>query len=117
MPLTKENSIYRTHEIKSNMLCNLKTSLQKLYFFTKDGNLVKFIEVFEKSKLNVDSIDDNGNSLLTIAVQCSAYEIAEYLLNVGADVNSQNVRNLLIKIMFFVFIEIYELSFTLRSFP
>jgi ankyrin repeat protein len=91
MPLTKENSVYRTHEIKSNMLCNLKTALQKLYFHTKDGNFIKFKEIYEKSKLNVDSIDQNGNSLLSLAVQCGCYEVAEYLLNCGADVNSQNV--------------------------
>ena len=89
--MTKENSIHRTHEIKSNMLFNLKTAIDRLYFHTKDDNIEKFKAIFEKSKINVDTINENGNSLLSFAVQCNSYDICEYLLNIGADVNSQNV--------------------------
>ncbi len=108
--MSKENSIHRTHEIKSNMLINLKTAIDRLYFHIKDDNVEQFRAIFVKSKINVDTINENGNSLLSFAVQCNCYDICEYLLNMGADVNSQNVT------LFLIILEIYELAFTLRSF-
>ena len=94
--MTKENTLYRTHEIKSNILFILKTPIDKLYFQIKDNQFQKFKEIFEKHKIKIELTDSNGNSLLNIAVRSNSYEVAQFLLNSGADVNSQNVKNKLL---------------------
>ena len=99
-PLTKENTLFKTLEIKSSLLKSFKDDPSEiLRFYIKDGNYVKFKELFDKNKFLIDSIDDNLDSLLSIAVKCSDYEIATYLLDHGADVNSQNVKK---KFLFFI---------------
>ena len=90
--MTKENTLYRTHEIKSNILHILRSPPEMLSFYIRDVNFPKFKEVFEKSRVNVDTTDADGNSLLTMSVLSESYEIAKYLLNLGADVNLQNVK-------------------------
>jgi ankyrin repeat protein len=89
--MTKENTLFITHEIKTQLQMKLKSPLQLLWFHIKDGNFQKFKQVMEKQKVNVDSLDEEQNSLLSLAVQCDCYEIAEFLLNLGADVNLQNM--------------------------
>jgi hypothetical protein len=98
--MTKENTLFRTNEIKSNILQILKSPPEMLSFHILDGNFGKFKEIFEKYKINVDTVDKDRNSLLNLAVQSNSLEIAEFLLNMGADVNLQNVIiiNYLIKI-------------------
>ncbi len=89
--MTKENTVYRTHEIKSNIQRILVSPPELLSFHIKDGNYGKFREVFEKNKVKVDLLDSDKNSLLNLSVQSDSYEIAKYLLNSGADVNLANV--------------------------
>lgn len=92
-PLTKENTLFKTLEIKSTILKSIKDDPSEiLRFYIKDGNFAKFKELFEKNKYLIDSMDDNCDSLLNISVKCNHYEIASYLLDHGADVNSQNVK-------------------------
>jgi len=92
-PLTKENTLFKTLEIKSSQLQSFKNnSSEILKFYIKDGNFDKFKELFEKNKYLIDKFDENGDTLLNIAVKCNHYEIASYLLDHGADVNSQNVN-------------------------
>ena len=88
--MTKENTLFITHEIKTQMMMKLKSPLQLLWFHIKDGNFAKFKQEMEKHKVFVDSLDDEQNSLLSLAVQCNSYDIAELLLNQGANVNLQN---------------------------
>jgi len=91
-PLTKENTLFKTLEIKSSQLQSFKDNISDiLKFYIKDGNFAKFKELFEKNKYLLDKFDENGDTLLNIAVKCNHYEIASYLLDHGADVNMQNV--------------------------
>jgi ankyrin repeat protein len=91
--MNKESMLFRTHEIKSRILKKSQHDpKQSLFFFIKDDNFQKFKEVLEKKKLNLEETDDEGNTLLNVAVQCNSYSIANYLINNGANVNTQNVR-------------------------
>ena len=92
-PLTKENTLFKTLEIKSSMLKSLQGNPSDiLRFYLKDGNFVKFKENFERNKNLIDCLDENWDTLLNIAVKCNHYEIASYLMEHGADVNLQNVN-------------------------
>ena len=92
-PLTKENTLFKTLEIKSSMLKSFKDSPSDiLRFYIKDVNFVKFKENFDRNKNLLDCVDENWDTLLNIAVKCNNYEIASYLLDHGADVNLQNVK-------------------------
>lgn len=106
-PLTKENTLFKTLEIKSSQLQSFKdNSSEILKFYIKDGNFVKFKELFEKNKYLIDKFDENGDTLLNIAVKCNHYEIASYLLDHGADVNSQNVKKI-VSYLHFILLNIY----------
>jgi hypothetical protein len=86
--MNRESVIYRTHEIKSEIVksCN-NNFFGVLTFHIQDKNLHKFKEVFEKGNIDVDQTDNNEDSLLIIAVKSNCYEIVEYLLCNQADVN------------------------------
>jgi ankyrin repeat protein len=90
--MTKESLLSRTYEIKTNILESIKTPAQLLSYYLKDRNIQKFKEYFEKHKINVDTVDNEQNSLLNIAVQCNNSEVVSYLLDLGANVNLQNVK-------------------------
>lgn len=90
--MTKENTLFRTNEIKLKMLKLINSPIQLLWFFIKDGNFHKFKETFEGNKIYCEIRDEDNNSLLNLAVQSNNYEIAEYLISYGANVNSQNVK-------------------------
>jgi ankyrin repeat protein len=85
--------VYRTHEIKSNILKFIKDPREQLIYVIKDLNFRKFKEIFGRNKINKEARDSHGNSLLNLAVQSNSYDIALFLINQGADVNSQNVSS------------------------
>ncbi len=89
--MNKENTMSKTLEIKSYMLKSRESPLEKLWFYIKDGNMIRFKNIFERNKGLIEAIDHYKNTLLNIAVQCSNYEISKYLLINGAKVNTQNV--------------------------
>lgn len=85
--------MFRTNEIKTNLISSLPpNSFQSLSFYIKDGDYVHFFNDYEKNKIHVNSVDEENNSLLNLAVQCNCPEIVEFLLCKGADPNLQNVR-------------------------
>jgi ankyrin repeat protein len=83
--------LFRTYEIKSDLLAKLNDPVECLFFHIKDNNYQKFKEILEKYKIPIDCKDPDGNTLLNLAVQCNAVKIADYLLSAGAEVNTQNV--------------------------
>lgn len=90
--MNKESMLFRTHEIKSNLLTTKCTNpVESLIFYIKDNNYQKFKEIAEKYKSNPESKDAEGNTLLNLAVQCHSFPITNYLLEIGAEVNTQNV--------------------------
>ena len=91
--MNKESMLFRTHEIKSKILMsNVHDPKQSLFFYIKDDNFQKFKEVIEKKKISLEEADDEGNTLLSIAVQCNSFNITNFLINSGANVNTQNVK-------------------------
>jgi ankyrin repeat protein len=90
--LDREAMIYNTHELKSKLLGRYTDPHEALGFFIKDNNFHKFIENILKFDFNLEYRDKKGNTLLNLAVQCSSYKIAEYLLDLGAEVSTQNVN-------------------------
>ena len=84
--------ISRVTDLKMKMLQNLELS-ETLFFHIKDRNYSQFKQLFEKYKMNPDTIDSNGNSFLSLAVQSNSFQIVNYLLNIGATVNTQNNSN------------------------
>ena len=89
--MSKENTMSKTLEIKTSMLKSRESPLEQLFFHIKDGNFIRFKNIFDRNKFLIESIDEHKNTLLNIAVQCSNYEISKYLLINGAKVNTQNV--------------------------
>ena len=88
----KETMMYKTHEIKSEMLKECSNVKDSLFFYIKDGNYQNFIELFSKFKINIENKDKNGNTYLNLAVQCDNETIVLYLLGKGANVNTQNKK-------------------------
>ncbi len=89
--LNKESMMFRTHEIKSKLLDRLKNPTQSLFFYIKDDNYPKFKEVIEKHKTLLEVRDEDGNTLLNVATQCNSWSIVNFLVNLGANVNTKNV--------------------------
>ena len=81
--MSKENTVFKTMEIKSYILRKAKNNLHKLWFYIKDGNFSKFRCLIVNNQGLIESTDSKENTLLNLAVQCNNYEITEYLLNLG----------------------------------
>ena len=82
--------MYRTHEIKSEILRECRNYEDILFFYIKDGNYQNFIELFYKHHVNLEVKDKDGNTFLNLAVQCDCDKIVTFLLKKGSNVNTQN---------------------------
>jgi hypothetical protein len=89
--MSKEMSIFKTQEIKSNLLGMRYNILEKLIFYIKDNNFGMFKKIFEDNMNLTEAFDNKKNTMLNIAVQSENVKIAIYLINNGAKVNTQNV--------------------------
>ena len=90
--VNKYQMISRVTDLKMKMIENLESS-ETLFFHIKDRNYPLFKTIFEKFKMNPDLTDNDGNSLLSLAVQSNSFQIVNYLINAGASVNTQNKSN------------------------
>ena len=81
----------QVNDLKYQIVQNLKNT-EIIFFYIKDRNYHAFKTIFEQFKLDSELKDINGNSLLNLAVQSNSFLIVNYLLNIGADVNSQNLN-------------------------
>ena len=88
----KDITIFRTLKIKNDLLKKCENYQEALFLFIKHDDYYNFKETFEKYKPNTELIDNDGNSLLNIAVQCDLIKIVKYLLNQGAYPNTQNYK-------------------------
>lgn len=88
----KESMMYKTHEIKSEMLKGCNSIKESLFFYIKDSNYQTFVELFSKFKLDTEEKDKEGNTFLNLAVQCDCEDIVNYLISKGANVNTQNKK-------------------------
>ncbi len=87
--INKNNMIYRVNQLKSEKINSLE-NIEKCFFYVKDRNFQGFKMIFESEKLHPDICDENGNSLLCLAVQANCFQIVDYLLNIGANPNIKN---------------------------
>ena len=85
----KIQMLSQVNDLKYQIIQNLKQT-EIIFFYIKDRNYPAFKSLFEKYKLDSELKDIKGNSLLNLAVQSNSFLIVNYLLNIGADVNSIN---------------------------
>ena len=88
----KESILFQTHKIKSDIIKGYNNYSDIIFFYVKDNNFQSFKELFCKFKINPEIKDEDGNSLLNLAVQCDSNEIIEFLISSGALPNSQNKK-------------------------
>jgi ankyrin repeat protein len=82
--------ISRVSDLKYKIIQSYKKNIDAICFQIKDRNFYGFKNYFEKYKIDPDSKDTYGNSLLILAVQSNCFQIVNYLLNAGASVNMTN---------------------------
>ncbi len=88
----RESMMYETHKIKSELIKGANTFIEILFLYIKDGNYQNFQDMFLKFNPGIEERDENQNSFLNIAVQCGCKEIILFLLEKGANTNSQNKK-------------------------
>ena len=84
--------ISKVKDLKMKMIEKLDL-YEIIFFHIKVRNYHLFKSIYEKYKINPDLTDNEGNSLLSLAVQSNSFQIVNYLINSGASVNSQNKSN------------------------
>lgn len=90
--INKESMISKTYQIQSEIM-KFYSAQQKLMFYVKTNNLPRFKESYYKGEKKIEEKDDKGNTLLNLAVQCNATEIAIFLIDEGAEINTQNNKH------------------------
>lgn len=91
--MSKESLVFRTQELKLKIKEKLETIEEILFFLIKEINFKEFKKLFEQFQMPVESRDEDGNTLLIFAVECSFIECIIYLIQKGADINAQNVSD------------------------
>jgi ankyrin repeat protein len=90
--MKKESIIYHTNQIMSDKIKKQNDVLNKLIYYTKDHNYYKFVEVFRRQLFYPETRNEEGMTLLSIAVQCDSGKIVKYLIDIGSEVNTQDVN-------------------------
>ena len=88
-PLNKDMIIGKTNQMKHEMISNMNDT-EKLKFYIIQNDIEKFKEAFNKGERKVERIDKNGDSLLNIATKSNSTKIALFLIDEGANINTQN---------------------------
>ncbi len=88
----KESMMYETQKIKSDLIKRANTKIDILFLYIKDGNHQNFKDIFQKFNPGIEEKDEKGNSFLNLSVQCCCKEIIEFLIDKGANINSQNKK-------------------------
>lgn len=100
--MTQASFLLRTHNFKSQIIKDMNENIMnKIIFYVKDNCFVKFKELFERTKVDIEYKDADGNTLLNHSSQADSYEISDYLVHNGADLNTQNV---ILNTIFFIYI-------------
>ncbi len=85
-------AIDRTLNIKDDLIKKCKNYYEVLFLYIKYGEYHKFKKIFEYFNLSTEIYDNEGNSLLNLAVQCESTKLVKYLLLKDANPNSQNYK-------------------------
>ena len=88
----KTNNYINNNDLNNKMIKSIN-NMDLLFFHIKNKNFYGFKKVFEKNKINPDLCDYNGNSLLILSIKNNCFQIANYLLNIGASINLPNRNN------------------------
>ena len=86
----KESVLLRTHEIKNDIINNFNTVEESIIFHIKDGNYHNFLELMTKYKIDPETCDEKGNTLLILAVNSNSKEIVDYLVKRDFNINAVN---------------------------
>lgn len=90
--INKEAFICKTYQLHNDYIKN-NFLIDKLRFFIKTVNSLKFKEIYDKNQINLEDKDIEGNSLLNLSAKCSANDIAVFLINEGANIHTYNKKN------------------------
>ena len=92
--LSNKNNLKRDNSniIKNNKL-NSDSIFRSLSFFAYHNDLKKFEQYFEnfKDSFNIEKTDNKNNTLLILSVKFHSYEIFKFLIEKGANINTQNI--------------------------
>lgn len=89
--INQTSTILKTQGLKTKFINSLRNSpYLKLFYYIKDNNFKTFKDLFEKEHFNIEYKDKDENTMLNLAVQANNYEITNFLINRGSDVNTQN---------------------------
>ena len=88
----KNYTVLKTMKIKEDILKSCSNYKDVLFLYIKDNNINGFKKIFEKYKSSTEIKDNEGNTLLNVAVQCGFKNIVSYLLYLGANPNTQNFK-------------------------
>ena len=100
--INKNKHLHKEPDFKTKHNSLSKENLEKLLESIKKGNFVEFKKLYQIFKCSPDTLDSNGNSLLSIGVKSSCFQIVKFLLDEKANPNIQDVRLILL-----IFIEIW----------
>ena len=86
----KESVLLRTHEIKNDIINNFNSVEECVIFHIKDGNYHNFLELMTKYKIDPETRDYKGNTLMILAVNSNSIDIVDYLVKRDFNVNGIN---------------------------
>ena len=92
--LTNKNNLKRENKnIANEKIINSDSVFRSLSFFTFRNNIKQFVRFFEQFKdlIDIEKTDDKYNTLLTLSVKFHSFEICKFLIEKGANINTQNI--------------------------
>lgn len=72
----------------------MSSNQEIVFFYINELNFKKFKESFEKFEIDLEDTDQEGNTMLNKAAMVGNYDITNYLICIGANVNTFNVSQI-----------------------
>ena len=88
--MSKEHLIFRTEEIKLGLKKKLRTIEEILFFLIRENNFREFKEIQERYHVSLESLNKNKDTFLIYATQCGYENFVQFLIDKGANLNTQN---------------------------
>lgn len=87
--------LMKTHLLQNHRLNEIQRLEDKLFFVLEKNHVYEFRELMSELSINeINTVNANGDSFLTLAAKLGNAEIISDLLRKGANINHQNVRSL-----------------------
>lgn len=89
--LSFKSAIAQTNARSGTVSCLQKASRFPLHDAARQND-IKWLKCLVSDGVDIDALDQSGNSALVYAVQASSIELVKFLIEAGADVNSEQGR-------------------------